>query len=83
MIGLEVGSNARSAKPNLYDGPVRRPTVELHIFVNLFTSNDFKKTASIESDYVRLAHVFRTELDYGQQPVKCKSLRLVEMLVTS
>lgn len=53
MIGLEVGSNARALKPGLYDGIVLRPAIGMHFYLNLFTSKDFKKTASIESDYVR------------------------------
>jgi YD repeat-containing protein len=52
MLGVEVGSNARAPQPNLYGGAILRPTVGLHAFLNLFTSKDFKKTASVESDYV-------------------------------
>jgi len=53
MVGLELGSNARAPKAGLYDGIVLRPAIGVHFYLNVFTSKDFKKTASIESDYVR------------------------------
>lgn len=53
MLGLELGSNARAAGTGLYNGAIARPAIGMHFYLNLFTSKDFKKTASIESDYVR------------------------------
>jgi len=53
MIALEVGSNARAPQSGLYDGAIIRPAIGMHFYLNVFTSNDFKRTAYIESDYTR------------------------------
>lgn len=53
MVGVETGGNGRAPQGGLYPGAILRPTAGIHVFLNLFTSKDWKRTAFVESDYVR------------------------------